>query len=367
MAGLGFSLPYNNDDETLNGLFELKGLNGNFIDEIYLSCPQQYGGSGRVTPRINLEKFTETIKLIRTNHIRVNLIMNSTCQGAGWYSGQAMGETLEFLELMHHQHGVEAVTVANPIYIKVIRNRLPQIEICASVLSEIDSVKKAEIVTEYGANTITPDASINRDPGLLKRVKEATGVKIKLMVNEGCLYKCPFRKYHFNFVSHWSKELEQSTMDGQDFFDHCLAVSIRDYSQILKSPWVRPEDIAYYKDIASSFKLVGRTKAKSFVLRSAYAYMSQQYDGNLIDIIGSSLNAFGITYGAYIDNKSLDRHNFFQTVTSCERKCDSCDYCKNLAEKLVKLKVITRGKLEDTGQKDLADKLEAAGKLPHYA
>ena len=42
------------------------------------------------------------------------------------------------------------------------------------------------------------------------------------------------------------------------------------------------------------------------------------------------------------------------------------DYCQQLADKLLKLNVVTRGKLEDMGQNELADKLEAAGKLPHF-
>ena len=366
MPGLDFSLPYNDNDETLNELFGLQGLNGNTISEIYLSCPQQYSGSGRVTPRTNLDKFIKTVDLIHANGMRVNLIMNPTCQGADWYTSKFTDPLLSFLETMHYQHGAEAVTIANPIFIKQVRQRLPDIEICASVLSDVDNVKRAMIIREYGADTITPDANINRDLELLKDIKDATGARIKIMVNEGCLYHCPFRKFHFNFVSHWSKELEHSKMDGKDFFDHCLAVTLGDHSQILKSGWVRPEDLDSYRDITTSFKVVGRARGINMVLRASKAYMSQHYEGNLIDIICSSLHAFGLSYGAYLDNAGLGECNFFGKVSSCDRKCSHCSYCDELAKKLIKLNVVTRGKLEDMGRKDLADKLEAAGKLPYY-
>ncbi len=49
MANLEFSVPYNNDPETLTKIFNLKSLNGNHIREVYLSGPQQYSGSGRIT------------------------------------------------------------------------------------------------------------------------------------------------------------------------------------------------------------------------------------------------------------------------------------------------------------------------------
>jgi len=138
MPGLDFSMPYNEKLETLRGLFELKETGGNTISEIYLSCPQQYSGSGRVTKRTGIDSFLKTINLIHDNGIRVNLILNTTCQGAGWYSSETKDSILNFIKMMHEEHGVEAVTVANPIYIGLIKNAMPGIEVCASVLSDID-------------------------------------------------------------------------------------------------------------------------------------------------------------------------------------------------------------------------------------
>ena len=47
--GFEFSVPYQGDIRALEGLLELKELNGNCIKEIYLSGPQTFSGSGRVT------------------------------------------------------------------------------------------------------------------------------------------------------------------------------------------------------------------------------------------------------------------------------------------------------------------------------
>lgn len=366
MPGLDFSMPYNSDPKTLEELLKLQGLGGNRISEIYLSGPQEYSGSGRIMPRTNGDRFLKVIGLIHSNGIRVNLVLNTTCQGADWYSSAKKNSLLSFLKTMHREQGVEAVTIANPIYIGLVKQGLPEIEVCASVLSDVDSVKRAVLVREFGADTITPAADINRRINLLKEIKKATGARIKIMVNEGCLYNCVFRKFHFNFVSHWSKELEHSTMEGKDFFEHCMTVTQKDHSQIFKSGWIRPEDLESYKDITTSFKMVGRARSESLVLRAARAYMSQHYKGNLIDIMCSSLHAFGLTYGAYIDNTALGESGFFSQVTSCDRECHKCSYCQQVAQKLLKLNVVTRGKLEDTGKKELADKLEASGKLPYY-
>jgi hypothetical protein len=49
MSTLDFSVPYNNDPETLTEIFKWKECNENRIKEMYLSGPQQYAGSGRIS------------------------------------------------------------------------------------------------------------------------------------------------------------------------------------------------------------------------------------------------------------------------------------------------------------------------------
>jgi collagenase-like PrtC family protease len=341
------------------------GLNS--IKEIYLSGPQVYSGSGRVVHELNYIQFKEIVNKIHKEGLTINLIINPTCEGTDWYSSSVVNKKIKFLQKAHEELGIEAVTVANPIYVSEIRRHFPEIDINASVLSDIDCIQRAAIFTDLGATIITPDVNINRDISLLKKIKEVTNLKIKLMVNEGCLYKCPFRKFHFNYMSHRSKELGKREMGTEIFFYHCLRVTKKDLSQILKSGWIRPEDVRQYCKITNSFKIVGRVRPKSFVIRAIKAYLKEEWDGNLLDIVSSSLNLFGLEYGAILDNKSLSKYKFFEKVVSCDRDCSKCSYCMEMAEILIKTKVLTREKLEDLGRKDLADNLQKLGKLPYYA
>lgn len=362
MATLEFSVPYNNDLGTLSEVFKLKRLGNNTIKEIYLSGPQEYSGSGRVTAELSLSQFVEIVDKIHHEGLRVNLIFNPTCEGSNWYYPEVVSTKMEYLRQMHEEHGVEAVTIANPIYIKEVRRRFPDMEICASVLGDIDCVQRAVLYNKAGANVITPDVNINRDLKLLKEIKEATNAELKLMVNEGCLYKCPFRKFHFNYMSHKSKEL--GAIEGDVFFASCLQVTREDHSQILKSGWIRPEDTKKYGEITSFFKIVGRARPRSMVIRTTKAYLQESWDGDLLDIVSSSLNKFGLEYGAHLDNKSLGKARFFKKVTSCDKNCSQCSYCEELARELIRLNVPTRYKLEDLGLKGVADELEKIGKLP---
>lgn len=366
MESLEFAVPYNQDPETLKEIFKLKNWHGNKIREIYLSGPQEYAGSGRITNKTKLSQTIELVDQIHNEGIRVNLTLNSTCEGPEWYSPEVVKALLEYIQKMHGKHGVESVTIANPLHLQVVRNNLPDIEICASVLSDIDCLQRAALYSKWGANVITPDANINRDLNLLKEIKETTNLELRLMVNEGCLYKCPFRKFHFNYISHQSLEPDKESALSGPFFGQCQLVTRKDPSQILKSGWVRPEDIRKYSGIVKYFKIVGRARPKSMVLRTIKAYMEESWDGDLLDIQSSSLGQFGLHELAYLDNKSLDKYGFFKKITSCDKHCVGCNYCEELASKLVSMDVLTRGKLEDIGRKDVADVLEREGKLPWH-
>jgi collagenase-like PrtC family protease len=364
VANLKFSLPYNNNPDTLKQMLNLQGYGGSSIYEVYLSGPQEYSGSGRIVSMVSMDDFVDKVNLIHTAGIRVNLVLNTVCGGANWYTTHAKNQLIDYLNRMHREHGVEAVTVANPVYMEEIKQRVPELEVCASVLSDIDSVQRALVAKRAGADVITPDANINRNLSLLKEIKVVTGLKLKLMVNEGCLYRCLYRKFHFNYVSHYSKEVNQAHPEMKDFFTHCMSMTSQDHSQILKSGWIRPEDLESYTGITDLFKIVGRTQPGSMVLRTASAYMGKSYPGNVFDLMCSSLNAFSMTYGAYLDSTRLSEAGFFQKLSTCSQQCSSCKYCENLALDLVKLKMVTREKLEDLGRKELADKLEAEGRLP---
>jgi collagenase-like PrtC family protease len=169
MDSLEFSVPYNEDLKSLEELFKLKTHSGNKITEIYLSGPQEYAASGRVMDKLDMNNFLGTVKKIREEGLKVNLVINTTCEGDAWYSPDTFKKTIDYLKMTHKEYGVETVTVANPIYIREIRRRLPEIEICASVLSDIDCVQRAVVYADMGADIITPDISINRNLVILRK------------------------------------------------------------------------------------------------------------------------------------------------------------------------------------------------------
>ena len=332
MSGFRFSVPYNNDFSLLERLVEIKEMNGNNIEEVYFSGPQEYFGSGRVVEKVTIEDIIKVIKFCKENRIKTNLLLNSTCEGIDWYSPLNVSKVLKLIEILHLENGLDGVTIANPLFIQKIRKEFPKLEITASVLSQIDSVQRAMFFKNFGCNVITPDRDINRNLKLLKEIKEV-GFELKLMVNEGCLFKCPYRIFHFNLISHWSKE---GIIPKDYFFFNCQEITKMDPSQILKSQWINPENLEKYKETTNYFKITGRTRTTEWILNTVTVYMKEELEGNLLDIMDSNLDYVKNKFGAYINNKELEKIKFFEKVLDCNKNCFKCKFCEELAKKVVK-------------------------------
>lgn len=367
MAGLEFSLPYNGELATLDALLAMNGRGGNRVREVYLGVPQDVAGSGRAGSRghMTTEEFLQLADRIHAAGVHVDMTMNATCGGSAWYADEHVTRLVTFIRSMHEEHGVEAVTLANPFHIERVRATCPDLEISASVLAEVDCVARAQAFASAGATTVTPATSINRDLKQLAALRRVSGLEVKLMVNEGCLYKCPFRLFHMNLISHRSKEGEA---EGQDFSFACGDRVAADPAELFRANWVRPEELALYEQagVTTFFKVVGRDMLASKVLRACGAYLDEGYDGNLLDLMCSSVGFYSVDKGAYVDNKALGASSYFKRLSTCNRKCYDCTYCDELVRRFVRYGWVTEENLRDMGQGMLADSIRArfGGRYP---
>jgi collagenase-like PrtC family protease len=159
MTALEFSVPYNNDLQTLGSLLALNGRNGNAIREIYLGAPEEIIGSGRVGKTFSMQSFLAAAAHIHDAGVRVDVTMNSSCDGSDWYDSGKVTQQVGFIRAMHEDHGVEAVTLANPFFIEKARKACPDLEISASVLADIDCFSRAQAFASAGADVMTVDAT----------------------------------------------------------------------------------------------------------------------------------------------------------------------------------------------------------------
>lgn len=132
----------------------------------------------------------------------------------------------------------------------------------------------------------------------------------------------------------------------------CTLHELEEPSEIIKSPWIRPEDISEYFNLGINFiKISSRRMPADWILRCANAYISGHYDGNLFDLIGRPIHRFTAYDPLFdsieglppieivIDNNTLDGFiDFFKKgKIRCSEGCENCNYCQDIAEKSLKM------------------------------
>ncbi len=334
MKPLKFSVSYNNDFKLLKKLVKIRNLNGNKVEEIYLPPPQEYMGSGRIVRRFSKKDLKKVLDFCRKSNLGVNLLLNSSCEGTEGYEPKNVRNLNGFIKEMHGKHGLKSLTIGDPFFIQKVKENVGRIKITVSVHSYIDSVQRAMFFEKMGADVLTLNRDINRDMKLLEEIKRAVNCGLRLLVNEGCLFKCPQKIFHDNWLSYSSRELmsiERVRTRGMktDFFTRwCRGVYKSDLPQILKSPWIRPEDLRKYEKITDFFKITDGQYPTSLIIKIVKAYLNEFYNGNFTDLFPPRQLSIKI--------RNEDLKGFFEKVIACDKTCSKCHYCEKLAKRIIK-------------------------------
>jgi len=137
-----------------------------------------------------------------------------------------------------------------------------------------------------GVEEIIIDEHINREFKTLEAIKKAVGCNLELILNNICLWQCPYNYEHVNHDGHASREGEQDDYCYLQYPGYlCLYRKLTDPVELLKSPWIRPEDVSAYEDVGyDSFKITERFKRTPLLIEHVQAYENRRYDGNLLDL-----------------------------------------------------------------------------------
>lgn len=335
---------------------------------LYGSLPTEIVGSGRqaaLLPAINRERAAEHIRQAQRLGLKLNYLINTSCLGNREYTKDFHRPMLRYLEWVAEQNP-DMVTVTLPFLAQIIKKQFPALKISVSKYANVDSLAKAKFWEDLGADEITiPDDSLNRDFKMLRLMKENLRCGIQVFTNLACLRGCPFAHHHANLASHGSQRHEEA---GGVYLEYCLAncknIRVQRPVEIIKSGWIRPEDLHHYEAIGiNKFKLVDRSLSARGLLKRVKAYSERRYEGNLADIIclhtkrsehrfaaagleardpgiRENLRLMGDAVFAaekvYIDNQKLE--GFLDGIKKIDCRyvsCDRCGYCERYAKKAI--------------------------------
>ncbi|MHA1755512.1 MAG: U32 family peptidase [Promethearchaeota archaeon] len=233
--------------------------------------------------------------------------------------------------------GTDSITIAHPLLMKFVKKHFPNFKIFVSTITNTRTIQEARYFDGLGVSRIILSLFINRNFRMLKNIRESVKCDLECMTNEFCIINCPNRIWHYIVQSGLNREsLKKNEYDNIPFcrypYNDCFRYMVRDIVHIVYNPWIRPEDIKYYKQIGiSHFKIVGRTWPTEQIKIVVEAYMKQHFDGNLLDLGPFYWKGKSIFSHMRIDNRKMD--GFIDYFINNEYRCDtdcniSCFYCK---------------------------------------
>jgi collagenase-like PrtC family protease len=229
--------------------------------------------------------------------------------------------------------GAQGVVLANPYLVAFAKARFPRLQVAVSTAACVDSVDKAQFYEGRGADVLYLPEYVNRDFRLLRELRKRIGCRLVLLANVGCLLHCPLRTFHIQAISHSGQAQQLGTYVDYSLM-WCTSEKTRDPGLMVKSPWIRPEDIGVYEELGyDEFKLAGREMDRPWVERVTRAYAARRYDGDLNHLIlgFDQMEPFG-NIPVRLDNRALDGFiDYFHKKHDCRLGCRDCHYCDDWA------------------------------------
>ncbi len=354
--------------------------------EVFGKLPRDYFGGGRPSfylPDIGKKTLTSYVKRVHKEGIEFNYLLNSSSMNNIEFTTEGQREMRKLLDWLSEIE-VDTITVANLFFLRLIKQRYPHFGVRVSSHRETDNARKARFWEDNGADCIViSETTIHREFEVLRAIRESVKVDLSLIVNNWCRQDCAIASNHAVLLSNASRN------DKQHFpLDYCSvycnAYRLEEPVNYIRANWIRPEDIARYKELGfSNFKIVERNTPTELLALRVRAYHAGRYDGNLLDLVQNyaypksvfkkedsayysvrrmaryflkpsqvnllefpKIMRFGKTLSmlypregdnpVYIDNRALDGFLERFEKLGCESvDCEKCRYCHVWADKAV--------------------------------
>jgi hypothetical protein len=292
-----------------------------------------------------------------------NYIANALCLGNREYSAEGRRHLYEYFQLIDDL-GADSVTLAIPYLIEIVKKDFPRLKVKVSEIANVGSAQRARYYERMEVDVITLEIVQNRNFKVLETIRRQLSprVELEVVVNAACLFQCPYHDYHNNIVGHTT----QADHPLKGFYmDYCMMKCVPEKllhpEEIIKAPWIRPEDLEHYEEIGiHRFKISNRVGPTTVGLNCLQAY-SNRGCRNLATLLtplsleieeppktcrppGFSQREWEQVVRIWaipspevvIDNRELDGFIDFFKENRCFGQCGgACDYCGQVARRAV--------------------------------
>jgi hypothetical protein len=307
------------------------------VAEVYFALPSQPSGRAPLglhekwTPDEARNTLLDELKAVAELGVAPVLLYNAACYGPDAISKSFAKQIVEETRFLQQAIQLTCVTTTSPFVARVLKDAGYTGEIRASVNMKLGTPHAMEPLLEtFDGFYLQRDRQ--RNLAYVREMYEwthARGKRLHLLVNSGCLRDCPFQAFHDNLVAHEAQIAQQDNQPSK-FPAPCwefLAGSEHRH-RILQNTWIRPEDVQHYAPYCDGMKLATRLHDNPRMV--LHAYSTGRAICNLLDLTEPS-------YSLLMRGEILEAAKFpddwFEQTSRCDGKCDSCDYCRRVAEK----------------------------------
>ncbi|MEW6101549.1 MAG: hypothetical protein AB1481_04570 [Candidatus Omnitrophota bacterium] len=327
----------------------LDGLDPAVVSWVSGRLPRdEIGGSsifpGNMAKRINRKGVEKYIKLIHKRGFKFNYLLDGHCTSNKEYSYRGANRMLENIRWISDS-GADGITVVLPHLVEIIKRDYPRMKVGFGGSRVVWEITRIKYFDGLGVDWIILHSASHRSFRALRAMRSAVKCELWLVANTGCLLFCNFGYDHDNYLAHASNYT--AAFSYTDYFHlNCNKIILQKPEELIKCPWIRPEDLCVYENLGyDKFFILPNSSKTSELLKIANAYKTRKYDGNLLDILSAmgkkmfqSRNGWQEEGVPVLDNSKLGSaiKFFINKKEECFRMlCSECGYCKEVAKKAV--------------------------------
>lgn len=278
---------------------------------------------GRPSYMDTFDELTRQVQFAHLKNVEVELALNAPGGVPDGTDTTWWGNLTRYLADLE-KTGVDSLIVSHPLIMAQVKSKT-KLKLSVSTVCEITTARSALYYENMGADTIIPSMNANLDLDALRLMKKSLKhAKLRIMINERCLGDCPWRTAHF-FQNSERDTNQKYTYD--QYYLNCHRMFYENPWMLLSNNAIRPEDLRFYEDIISDFKIVGRLAPIEDTLTRIKAYSEASFNGNFVQLLISQFKKV-----INIPNKSLE--GLIEKKFTCDKVCDACHHCKNLFERI---------------------------------
>ncbi len=337
--GIPLSVGYSISPEDKPLFSDTVKLYRDYIGEVYFAFPDVATGRSPLGSETGYRDYTVQQQLdyelqeIKKLGVKLDLLLNSACDGDDALSVSHERKIISILDYLASNGCLpDAVTTMSPVTAEIVHRYDRNIDVRASVNMRIGTIKGVQYV-EHLFDSFCINRDINRCPeefDALSEYLKSHGKGVTMLANSGCLRNCSMQSFHDNAVAHEAGILSRANLPWAGA-SSCRGFFSKKENGVafLQNTWIRPEDIHHYKGKVDYIKLATRMHALPEMVIDSYARGS--YHGNLADL-------FEPGHGPLFAPNVIDADRFpkdwFEKTTSCNKKCNECNYCETVWKKV---------------------------------